>query len=314
VRRWMTLCVVAALALLVAAGARPQPALAVRSACGWQQQPPRTYKHVIIIMHENHSFEHIMGNRHAPFLNGIARRCGMATNSWATAHLSYFDYSAATSGLNYPSRTGPTIFGQVRSRGLRWGVYSQSQARNCLMRDAYPYESGHNPATHYRLRGCDRHAKSLGTPRRGPLQRALVRRRLPAYTWIVPDKCHDMHDKCYGDAVGTADNWTQAWIRRIVRSRTYQRGRTVIFITWDEGWKKGMNQLRGWDCLQHIGDISCHIPTIVISPYTRHGTRSSTFFSHYSLLKTTEQLLGIHRYLGHAGDRRTNSMRSAFHL
>ena len=100
-RRWMTLCVVAALALLVAAGARPQPALAVRSACGWQKQPPRIYKHVIIIMHENHSFEHIMGNRHAPFLNGIARRCGMATNSWATAHLSYFDYSAATSGLNY---------------------------------------------------------------------------------------------------------------------------------------------------------------------------------------------------------------------
>jgi phospholipase C len=315
VQRWITLGLLVLVALTVAMGVRPQTAdAALRSTCGLKAKPPKTYRHVIIIMHENHSFEHIMGNRHAPYINGIAKRCGLATNSWATAHLSYFDYSAATSGLNYPSRTGPTIFSQVRRHGLSWGVYSQSQPRNCHMRDAYPYESGHNPATHYKVRNCARHARSLGTPRNGPLNSALVRRRLPNYLWIVPDKCHDMHDVCYGNAVRTADQWTEAWIKRIVHSRAYQRGRTVIFVTWDEGWKRGMNKLHGWDCLQHIGDVSCHIPTMVISPYTRRGTRSSTFFSHYSLLKTSEQLLGIRNFLGHAGDRHTRSMRPDFRL
>jgi arylsulfatase A-like enzyme len=89
---------------------------------------------------------------------------------------------------------------------------------------------------------------------------------------------------------------------------------TAVFITWDEGWKPNMNALNGWDCFQHLADNSCHVATIVISPYTPHGGRSSTFFSHYSLLKTHEQMLGITWYLGHARDRRTVSMRAAFHL
>jgi hypothetical protein len=35
---------------------------------------------------------------------------------------------------------------------------------------------------------------------------------------------------------------------------------------------------------------------------------------HYSLLKTTEQLLGLGSFLGHAGDGGTASMISAFNL
>ena len=53
---------------------------------------------------------------------------------------------------------------------------------------------------------------------------------------------------------------------------------------------------------------------IVVSPSTPAGTRSGTLFDHYSLLKTTEQLLGITTFLGHAGDAGTSSMVSAFNL
>jgi hypothetical protein len=37
-------------------------------------------------------------------------------------------------------------------------------------------------------------------------------------------------------------------------------------------------------------------------------------FNHYSLLRTTEELLGIRPLLGHAGDSGTNSMVGAFGL
>ena len=53
------------------------------------------------------------------------------------------------------------------------------------------------------------------------------------------------------------------------------------------------------------------MPTIVISPTTPPGTTSRTFYSHYSLLGTTEQLLGLAK-LGQASSATT--MTAAFHL
>jgi hypothetical protein len=53
---------------------------------------------------------------------------------------------------------------------------------------------------------------------------------------------------------------------------------------------------------------------IVVSPSTPVGARSAVPFDHYALLKTTEQLLGITTYLGHAGDAGTTSMAQAFRL
>ena len=55
---------------------------------------------------------------------------------------------------------------------------------------------------------------------------------------------------------------------------------------------------------------SCHIATVVVAPSVAAGTRSAVRFDHYSLLRTTEDLLGIGTHLGHAGDRRTRSMRA----
>ena len=51
--------------------------------------------------------------------------------------------------------------------------------------------------------------------------------------------------------------------------------------------------------------------TIVASPSTRAGTQSGVLFNHYSLLLTTEQLLGL-AHLGQAAS--ANSMVSAFNL
>ena len=54
-----------------------------------------------------------------------------------------------------------------------------------------------------------------------------------------------------------------------------------------------------------------HIPTLIVSPSTVPGTRSSVRFTHYSLLGTTEEMLGLPP-LGRA--RQAQSMRTAFNL
>ena len=52
------------------------------------------------------------------------------------------------------------------------------------------------------------------------------------------------------------------------------------------------------------------MPAIIASPYTPAGTTSGTSFNHYSLLRTTEELLGTGSYLGNAAT--ANSMLPAF--
>jgi hypothetical protein len=52
------------------------------------------------------------------------------------------------------------------------------------------------------------------------------------------------------------------------------------------------------------------MPNVIITPSTPPGTLSGTSFSHYSLLRTTEEMLGITTFLGGAGT--ATSMRSAF--
>jgi phosphatidylinositol-3-phosphatase len=55
-----------------------------------------------------------------------------------------------------------------------------------------------------------------------------------------------------------------------------------------------------------------HIAMFVVSPYTPAGTTSGAPYNHYSLLRTTEELLGLTTYLGNSAT--AASMRSAFGL
>jgi hypothetical protein len=74
----------------------------------------------------------------------------------------------------------------------------------------------------------------------------------------------------------------QRFVLSLTRGSSYKSGDTVFFITFDEG-EGGSNR----------------VATIVVSPSTRRGTVSAIRFDHYSLLATTEQLLGLGRL--HAG-------------
>jgi hypothetical protein len=122
-----------------------------------------------------------------------------------------------------------------------------------------------------------------------------------------------MHDNCYGNAVLTGDKWIGSWVSRIIHSHAYQAGGTAIFITWDEGWEPNLDEHNHQSCVGRNTDNSCHIATIVISPYTPHYTRSSVLFNHYSLLKTSEMLLGV-PYLGAAGAHSTIALKDPFKL
>src|SRR5581483_12024479 len=309
--------VLVALATAAAACASAATPSGSTRICGTRAKPPRTYAHVIWIWLENHSYDKVVGPpgskaaTKAPYLNRtLIPACGLATNYHSLAHPSLPNYVAATSGSTQgihsdcdPARcaVGATsLFDQVPS--LR--SYHEGMPANCAPADAGAYPADHNPVLYFtRLTtACAARDVPLGTTRAGSFAAALARNSLPAFAFVVPDTCNSTED-C---GVSTGDAWLAQWVGSIVRSRTYRAGRTALFVTWDEG--KG-----GGDC-SDPADQSCHVAAIVVSPTTRPGTKSTAQFDHYSLLKTTEQLLGIRTYLGHAADATTAGMRSAFRL
>jgi phosphatidylinositol-3-phosphatase len=87
----------------------------------------------------------------------------------------------------------------------------------------------------------------------------------------------------------------------------YTGGSTAIFITFDEGSGGGT----GETCATNTTDNSRKVATIVVSPSTPAGATSGTLFNHYSLLGTTEHLLGLPA-LGQAASAAT--MTAAFNL
>ncbi|MGZ4615323.1 MAG: alkaline phosphatase family protein [Actinomycetes bacterium] len=291
-----------------------------KPACGWRSRAPGTYAHVIWIVLENHSYTSLIGasqQQRSPYLNSLARRCGLATSFFSTSHPSVPNYLAMVSGSTGGVRddcspTGcpqksRTIFQEASSHGLSWRVYAESMPRPCSTANVGRYVARHNPPLYYpAIAGqCAKQDIPMGTPTRGALVRDLASGHLASFTLVIPNQCNNTHD-C---PIGSGDVWLSRVVPRIVASPAYRVGRTALLITWDEG--EGGSA--GLDCAS-TSDHSCHIATVVVSPSTKRGTRSATRFDHYSLLGTTERMLGLRRLLGHAADRRSRSMRAAFNL
>jgi hypothetical protein len=287
-RRTKAAALVAAL-LAAATGCGRQPAVTdPTGACGGSKLAP--VHRVVWIVMENQSYGNVIGSRPAPYINRLAAACGLATRFNAEAHPSLPNYIAMTSGSTQgisddaPPSAHPlaatSLFAQL---GTRWRALNESMPRPCDLNDAGLYAVRHNPATYYT-----------------PIRATCAKQDLPltahspvtaAFTFVTPNLCHDMHS-C---PVSDGDRWLSAWLPRLLRTSAYRSGSTAVFITWDED----------------DGAAHQHIPTLVVSRHTRPGTRSATRFDHYSLLRTTEELLGLPK-LGAAA--RATSMRRAFGL
>ena len=298
------------------------PVAEAGSLCGFRDSPPATYQHVILFIQENKSANQILGSKDYPYLNQtLIQQCGLAKNYHSTSHPSLPNYLALTSGTttgkakssNCQPKDCPqpqdNIFAQVERSGRQWRQYAQAAAGNCDTAKTDLYEPEHAVPVYYSsiAARCKEWDVPLGTPDGGALRRDLDSGFLPAFAFISPDGDHE--------AGRTGDQWLNDWISRITATTDYRSGNTAIFVTWDEG--AGDDESSGETCADSShADIaaysSCWVPLLVISPSTKPGTSSSSFFTHYSLLRTTEDLLGLSPYLGDAAT--ATSLRSDFGL
>jgi phosphatidylinositol-3-phosphatase len=299
-----------------APGAPPGPG----SPCGAAGKPPATYRHVIWIVFENQSYAGIIGNRRYPYTNQLARECGSPTNFWAERHPSLPNYIAMTSGSTQ-GITGDSsgmlaadnIYNQVKQSGRQWRHYAFGMPSPCDHSDSSNgiYTAHHEPPVFYSdiAADCRSWDVGVGAPGKvedftdvssGPLAQALDSNTLPAFATLGPTD--DGGNSSAGGEVDPVkgEAFLKRWIPRITSSAAYQAGTTAIFITWDEASDFNNNPPKEG------------IPTIVIAPTIPAGAKPSTRFDHYSMLRTTEEMLGIKHYLGAAAG--APSMRAALHL
>jgi hypothetical protein len=251
---------------------------------------PRQYIHVVWILMENRASSQVEGSSSAPYLDGLGTECAVATNYTGISHPSLPNYIALTSGTTAgitddesPSAhplSIPNIFSLL---GSNWRALEESMPSNCDLSSGGEYAVRHNPAAYYtNIRAA---CASQDVPLRS-LPDLSAR-----FTFITPNVCDDMHD-CPTQA---GDAWLAREVPLILASPQYRAGNTAVFITFDENDAGGSA-----------------VPMYVVAPSIRPGTTVGQAFNHFSLLRTSEELLGLHPLLGQAAT--APSMIAAFHL
>jgi hypothetical protein len=241
---------------------------------------------------ENHGYNNVIGNSSMPFTNSLAATYGLATNYKATDHPSLPNYLEATSGdpnvgggddsdsFSSDATSDPSIFSQLpngQSRSLM-----ESMTANCQSGAHGEYVAHHNPMGYYTNLGSD--CANFDVPLNATAPDLSAK-----FTFISPNLIDDHHD----GSDTQADNFLKSFVPALQATSQYQAGNTAIFIVYDEdGSQDGLDQENN------------HVPAIVISPYT-HSVTDNTAYTHYSLLRTAEQLLGL-PFLGQAAS--ANSM------
>jgi phosphatidylinositol-3-phosphatase len=286
------------------------------SPCGFlaynSSQPP-TYQHVVVIMDENLSYANFVASTQATYLHGLAAACGSETDLHAATHPSQPNYMALTSGFATGvgvHTANDNVFHQLQAKGKTWRSYSESMPSNCAKQTAAApnYKTGHTPAFWYaNLVKPSKTCAKYDVPLAPALATAISKDNLPAYSWITPNDCDDMHwlATCSfptSSRVAAGDDWLEALVPQLTAMPSYQAGKTLIIVTWDEGDGDDAATSTGVDCTSpayYPAHPDCQIPTIIVSPYVRPGATDATDHNLYGLLGTTEDILGVPR-LGRA--------------
>jgi Phosphoesterase family len=275
--------------------------------------------HVFIIMEENNGFHDVIGNRAAPNLNYLAKTFGVETD--------YFGVSPDSSESNYVGLLGgntygvvsddaywknqihaPSLISQLDQASVSWKAYLQALPYPGYEGICYPAKCNGAPdsdplfvSKHDGIQNFTTSLNAADWSRQVPISYLAADLRsgnVPAFSYVVPDECHDMHgDPPYcldsgniGDPenqhlVAVGDAYLGQLVSEITHASFWAKGNNAIAITYDNG----DNSAGCCDANPGGGQI----PTIVITSHGPRGVKDGSPANHYSLLSSVEHALGL---------------------
>ena len=233
-------------------------------------------------------------------------------------------------GCVYPQST-QTLAGELAAKHLTWRAYIQgidepgAQAGACAhpalgqadptateTSSSGPYATFRNPFVYFDsvTASAQCAADDVGLDKlKGDLANA---KSTPSFSYIVPDRCHDGNPTpCTAGApsgLAPADSLLKQVVPEITASKAYKESGLLV-ITVDEAPSSGEFADSSSCCGEPLFPNAPAktitgaprgggaVGALLLSPYVKGATTSQEPFSHFSLLRTIEDLFG----LGHLG-------------
>lgn len=218
-------------------------------------------------------------------------------------------------GCVYPASV-PTVAGQLSAAGKSWKGYMEDMGSPCqhpalgALDDHQhatagdEYATRHNPFVYFEAITSSPDCKKNVVNFSNLASDLTSIETTPNLAYISPNLCNDGHDNpCADGSPGglvAVDRWLSQQIPAILGSPAYQQDGMIV-VTFDEteGNESGPQDVVG-------GAEGGRVGTLVLSPFTKGDTTSTTVYNHYSLLASIENIFSLPR-LGYAGAPGLNS-------
>jgi hypothetical protein len=215
------------------------------------------YDHIVVVVEENHSYDEIIGNSQAPYINILARSGAVLSNYHAVAHPSEPNYFALYAGSTFGvmddgahQEPGPTLGSILAAHGRSFTGYVDSGS-----------PAKHNPWESF-SEGFSLEQNVSNFP--------TDFSRLPTVSFVVPNLADDMHD----GSIGEGDDWLRSHIDAYAHWAVANN--SLLVITFDEDDNSQANR----------------VPTILVGAHISTGV-NSTPSNHYDLLHTILEAYGL---------------------
>ena len=238
---------------------------------------PASVTRIMMVILENTRYEEAMRQ---PFLVALSRRGALLENYSTVGHPSLPNYIALIAGSTFGIASDhevtldkPHIGDLLDARGLSWKVYAEGYPGGCFLgaKDG-DYARKHVPFLSFRDVQTDP-ARCARIVNASALKGDLDGGRLPRWSLYIPDQKNDGHNA----GVAYADRWLAETFGPLLDDPKFMHGMLFI-VTFDEG---------------HGFFNRHHVATILIGDAVRPGAVSTATYDTYSLLRLSEDVLGL---------------------
>jgi acid phosphatase len=226
--------------------------------------------HLVIVIEENKAFQQIIGNQNAPYINALAQRGMLFTESFGITHPSQPNYLALFSGSTHNitndacllELSGDNLASNLISHNLSFASYSETMPEasylGCM---SGAYMRKHNPLSNWLA------LAKLNQPYSAFPQDFT---KLPTVSLIVPNLQNDMHD----GTISQGDTWLSHNLEQYAQWAIANN--SLLVVTWDED----------------NGSAGNHITTVFVGGMVKQG-KSAQHINHYTLLRTISDMYGL---------------------
>ncbi len=238
-------------------------------------------RHIFTIVLENESGSAAIGD---PYLAQLAARGARLTNYHGVAHPSQPNYIAMLAGDTLVSDDGnhnldkSNLVDLLESAHRSWKAYQEGYPGSCFAggastsTQAGSYARKHNPFISFNDIRTDG-ARCANIVDASHLDSDIESGQLPEFSFYTPNLDNDGHDT----SLAFASKWLKGFIEPKLADPKFGAG-TLVVVTFDEGAGAPAN-----DALY----------TVLLGPMVAAGSVDGTAYSHYSLLRTVENALGL---------------------